>query len=118
MKGRSGDFTGSLQVLIDLGTIGGLTEEQLLEQFASRRDDGAELAFEVLLRRHGGMVLRVCQGALGNLNDADDGFQATFLVFVRKARSIRKHAALGSWLYGVARRVSLKAKRRCSSPRA
>jgi RNA polymerase sigma factor (sigma-70 family) len=111
VKGRSGDLTSSLQGLINLGTIGGLTDEQLLDQFANRRDGGAELAFEVLLRRHGSMVLRVCRSVLGDCHDADDAFQATFLVLVRQAQSIRKHASLGSWLYGVARRVSLKSKR-------
>lgn len=111
VKGRSGDFTSPLQGLINLGTIGGLTDEQLLDQFASRCDGGAELAFEVLLRRHGGMVLRVCRSVLGDRHDADDAFQATFLVLARQAHSIRKHASLGSWLHGVARRVSLKAKR-------
>jgi HlyD family secretion protein len=99
VKGRSRDLSGSLQALISLGTIGGLTDEQLLEQLASLRDDGANLPFEVLLRRHGGMVLRVCRGVLGNSTDADDAFQATFLILVRNAHAIRKQASLASWLY-------------------
>jgi RNA polymerase sigma factor (sigma-70 family) len=111
VKRGSDDLTSSLQAIINLGAIGGLTDELLLEQFAARGDDGAELAFEVLLRRHGSMVLRVCRGVLGNSSDADDAFQATFLTLIRKPQSIRKHASLASWLYGVARRVALKAKR-------
>ena len=115
MNGRSGDLTGSLQALYHLGTIGGLSDEQLLEQFASRDDGGAELAFEVLLRRHGGMVLRVCRGVLGDSHDAEDALQATFLILVRKAHSIRRRGSLASWLYGVAHRVALKAS--CAATR-
>jgi RNA polymerase sigma factor (sigma-70 family) len=79
----------------------------LLDRFAAHRD---EAAFEELLRRHGPMVLGVCRRLLGDGADADDAFQATFLVLVHKAASVRKGTSLGYWLYGVARRLALKAR--------
>jgi RNA polymerase sigma factor (sigma-70 family) len=86
---------------------GGLTDAQLLESFIVRRD---EVAFEELLRRHGPLVLGVCHRILGEANAADDAFQATFLVLVRKAASIVPPSGVGPWLYGVARRTALKAR--------
>jgi RNA polymerase sigma factor (sigma-70 family) len=79
----------------------------LLERFLGLRD--AE-AFATLVRRHGAMVLGVCRRVLHSAHDADDAFQATFLVLIEKARSIARREALGSWLYGVAYRVALKAR--------
>jgi RNA polymerase sigma-70 factor (ECF subfamily) len=84
-----------------------LTDGELLEQYLAGRE---EAAFELLLRRHGAMVLGVCRRVLRNEADAEDAFQATFLVFVRKAASIRSRAAVGNWLYGVAHNTALKAK--------
>src|SRR5215472_4149253 len=86
-----------------------LTDGQLLEAFAARRD---EASFEVLVWRHGGMVLSLCQRILRDSHEAEDAFQATFLVFARKAGSIRSTGALGSWLYKVAYRVALRARAR------
>src|SRR5262245_45729087 len=84
-----------------------LNDEQLLERFLTHHD---ESAFETLLHRHGPMVLGVCRRVLGNVHDAEDAFQATFLVLVKKAASLTRRALLGNWLYGVAYRVSLDAR--------
>src|SRR5437016_9404611 len=74
-----------------------LSDAQLLECFIARRD---ELAFEILVRRHGPMVLGVCRRVLGNHHDAEDAFKATFLILVRKAPSIKPRELVGNWLYG------------------
>lgn len=79
----------------------------LLAEFATRRDP---VAFERLVRRHAGTVWDVCWRVLGNATDADDAFQATFLVLVRSARSAARVQSLGGWLYGVAFRVASKAR--------
>src|SRR5262245_53461987 len=81
----------------------------LLERFVHRRD---EEAFAAVVRRHGPAVLRVCRRILGAGPPAEDAFQATFLVLVRRAASVRPDGALGGWLCGVARRVALKVARR------
>jgi RNA polymerase sigma factor (sigma-70 family) len=86
---------------------GAMTDGQLLECFLARRD---EIAFEALLRRHGPMVLGVCQRVLGSTHEADDAFQATFLVLLRKATSLRQPELVGNWLYGTAYRAALEAK--------
>jgi RNA polymerase sigma factor (sigma-70 family) len=83
------------------------TDRQLLERFARRQD---KAAFETLVERHGPMVLAVCQRVLHHSQDAEDAFQATFLILVRKAATISKPELLGNWLYGVAYRTALKAR--------
>jgi len=84
------------------------SDSQLLDAFLGRRD---EAAFADLVRRHGAMVLGVCQRVVGRLQDAEDAFQATFLVLARKANSIRPREKLPSWLYGVALRPAMAARR-------
>jgi RNA polymerase sigma factor (sigma-70 family) len=99
-----------VQRLWNLGTAVGLTDAQLLARFAARHEDGAELAFETLVQRHGPMVFRVCRGVLRDEHAAEDAFQATFLVLARKAPSLWVKDSLGSWLHGVAHRVASRAK--------
>jgi RNA polymerase sigma factor (sigma-70 family) len=91
------------------------SDGQLLERFISVHD---EHAFAELLRRHGPMVLGVCRRLLGHVQDAEDAFQATFMVLVRKARSVTPRELVGNWLYGVAYRVALDAQARSSRRRA
>jgi RNA polymerase sigma factor (sigma-70 family) len=85
----------------------GRTDGQLLEAFLTRRE---EAAFAMLVRRHGPMVFGVCRRILGHREDAEDAFQATFLVLLRKGDSIRPRQAVGPWLYGVAYRTALRAR--------
>ena len=84
-----------------------LSDGQLLERFTAERD---EAAFTVLVRRHGPMVLGLCRRAVSHQQDAEDVFQATFLVLARKASSIRQGQALSSWLYAVAHRLAIRAR--------
>jgi RNA polymerase sigma factor (sigma-70 family) len=83
------------------------SDEELLRRFKAGRDEGS---FHALLRRHGPMVLDVCRTVLRNQADAEDAFQATFLVLACAPGSIRRAASLSSWLYGVAYRTALKAR--------
>ena len=88
------------------GVVAGLSDAQLLDRFLAQSDAGA---FEALMARHGPMVLSVCRGIVRDPRDAEDAFQATFLVLVKKAGSIRGRDALGGWLYRVAHRVAIQA---------
>src|SRR3984885_7616200 len=84
------------------------TDAELLSRFVKQQD---KLAFELLFWRHGPMVWAVCRRLLGNSPDAEDAFQATFLVLARKARSVGNGAALGGWLHKVARHTALNARK-------
>jgi RNA polymerase sigma factor (sigma-70 family) len=90
------------------GASGGVSDARLLERYASGRDEGA---FAALVSRYGRLVRSVCWRVLRHEQDADDAFQATFLVFASKAGSIRENTSVGSWLYGVAFRTAMNAKR-------
>ncbi len=94
------------QTLFNLGSLGALPDGELLSLFASRRDEAGELAFAVLVERHGPMVHRVCRSILRDEHDAQDAVQATFLVLVRRGGSVRNRGSLGSWLHGAALRVA------------
>jgi RNA polymerase sigma factor (sigma-70 family) len=94
---------------------GALSDERLLERFLRHRD---EPAFEALVRRHGPMVLGICRRILRDPHDAEDAFQATFLALVRKAATLATRELLGNWLYGVAYRTALYARRKASRRRA
>jgi len=116
----SGDVGRHLGRLFGAGSAVGLSDGELLERFAHRRDESAEAAFETILARHGSLVLTVCRQVLGDAHAAEDAFQATFLVLVRRAGSlrVREPGSLGPWLYGVAYRIALKARQGAARRRA
>jgi RNA polymerase sigma factor (sigma-70 family) len=96
-----------LRKLADRSQAADLSDGQLLKHFIEQRD---EAAFAALVRRHGPVVLSVCQRVLHNVHDSEDAFQATFLVLARKAHAIAKQGSVGSWLHGVAYRIAVRAK--------
>lgn len=107
---------GPLQVVISRirGMVAGkprleLTDRQLLDRFATQRDEGA---FATVVERHGPMVLSVCRRVLRDAHEAEDAFQSTFLVLARKAASVHWHESVANWLHGVAYRVAMKARSR------
>jgi RNA polymerase sigma factor (sigma-70 family) len=102
-----GGFQRQLQRLFGAGTVAGVTEAGLLARFLTQAD---EAAFESLVARHGPMVLGVCRRVLNDPHDAADAFQATFLVLIRKAASLRDADRLGPWLHGVATRIAVRAR--------
>ncbi len=116
--GQAGRLIQQLRQAVLARDGGGMTDGQLLECYLTFSDTPAhgdvagvrQAAFEALVRRHGPMVLSVCRRVLNNWHDAEDAFQATFLVLVRKATSIRPREMVGNWLYGVAYRTALEAK--------
>ena len=112
MAGSPSDGTHrQVHRLFNFGAVGTMSDSQLLDRVASRRDEAAEAAFEELVIRHGPMVLRVCRGVLRDAHDAEDAFQAVFLVLASRAGSIRRSGSVASWLFGVARRVAARGRR-------
>jgi RNA polymerase sigma factor (sigma-70 family) len=110
--GKTGEVGRQLEVLWTSGTLTGLSDSQLLSHYVNPRgrDAMAEAAFRELVNRHGPMVLAVCRQLLRHPHDADDAFQATFLVLVRQARSIRVDQSLAPWLSSVAYRTARRAR--------
>jgi RNA polymerase sigma factor (sigma-70 family) len=89
-------------------------DEQLIEQFLTGTRHEAETAFEVLVKRHGPMVMGVCRQVLNRQEDAEDAFQATFLALARKAGTIRERRVLACWLYEVAYRIAIRLRARAA----
>ena len=114
---RRGAAGRHAHTLIRVGAVGGLTDAQLLEKYATHGGEVAELAFAVVVERHSPMILRTLRSALRDPNDVDDAFQATFLVLLRRAGELEVEGSIGPWLHGVACRVasavrSTRARRR------
>jgi RNA polymerase sigma factor (sigma-70 family) len=110
MTGKDGALLHQINTLFNVGAIRELTDGQLLERFSAGPREAAELAFAALVERHGEMVLRVCRAQLDNRHDTDDAFQATFLVLVKKARTLWVRDSLGPWLHQVAFRTAACAR--------
>lgn len=107
-----------IRSLYEFGPLGGATDARLIEMFLRSEGTGREEAFSTLVRRHAPMVLGICRRMLRGSPDADDAFQAVFLVMARKAHSLRRADALRPWLYGVSVRVAKAARRRAARRRA
>ncbi len=111
-------FGEQIRSLFAAGSLGGLPDGQLLDLFRAGDAGRSEQAFEVLVERHGPMVLGVCRRLLGDPHLAEDAFQAAFLILARRARSERDRDALGGWLHRVARRVATRSKIRVDRRKA
>jgi RNA polymerase sigma factor (sigma-70 family) len=113
---QSGIVLERIQTLFQEGRIETMTDGQLLQRFAAHRAEAeraaeaAGLAFEVLVLRHGPMVLGVCRRVLRDPHEVEDAFQATFLILARRAGSVRKPEVVGGWLRKVAYRVATRAR--------
>ncbi len=119
MAGSASDrVLGQVHRLFNFGAVGTMSDGQLLARFVSRRDQAAEAAFEELVIRHGPMVFQVCRNVLHDAHDAEDAFQAVFLVLANRAWSIRQNASVASWLFGVAERVAIRGRRTAARRRA
>jgi RNA polymerase sigma factor (sigma-70 family) len=103
-------FRHRLDILFQFGAAGDLSDGQLVEQFLNDKDGSDQMAFRVLVERHGPAVLSVCRQVLGKSHDAEDAFQAVFLILARKARSLRKPDSVACWLHGVALRVAVRVR--------
>ena len=98
--------------MVDARQVRELSDQELLQRFKSQQD---QAAFQALVRRHGVMVFDVCRCVLGDNANAEDAFQATFLVLASKADSIRNTTSVGSWMHGVAYRTALRAQRQSAT---
>jgi RNA polymerase sigma factor (sigma-70 family) len=104
------ELPSQLTSLLKFGVVGDCSDGQLVQRFLTARDGAEQAAFTALVVRHGPMVFSVCREVLDNACDAEDAFQATFLVLARKAGSVRKLDSLASWLHRVAVRVAIQGK--------
>jgi RNA polymerase sigma factor (sigma-70 family) len=113
-QGQIGSLLRHIRRIIGAAAPADTTDGRLLEQFCRQGD---EPAFAALVRRHGPLVMGVCRRLLHDPHDAEDAFQAVFLILARRAGSIRRPEALSSWLYGVAYRVAARARAQSSQRR-
>ena len=102
----------SLETLFNAGALGTLSDPELLKCFCNDHGARGQEAFRILVERHGPMVLGLCRSLIPDSHEAEDAFQATFLVLVRKGQGIWVRDSMGPWLYGVATRVARRARRR------
>src|SRR5437763_91745 len=109
MPGSGANLLTSLKRAFSEEELSRESDGDLLERFAEQRDAAS---FAVLVKRHGALVLGICQRILHDHGLAEDAFQAVFIVLAKRAGAIRKREALASWLFGVARRVAQNARRR------
>jgi RNA polymerase sigma factor (sigma-70 family) len=100
-----------LELIFSGGASSALSDGQLLDRFLGQAGETSEQAFDALVTRHGPMVLRVCQQIVGNRHDAEDAFQAVFLVLARSGGSVRRQESVASWLYGVSLRVAARSRK-------
>ncbi len=110
-----GALVGHLRHLLNPQAAGDQTDGQLLERFLAHRE---EAAFAAVVQRHGPLVLGLCRRLLGNIHDAEDAFQATFLVLARRAGALDRRGSLAGWLYGVAYRIAVRARLQAARRRA
>ena len=106
--GPGDDILRQIGSLLRHGTVTGLSDQQLLERFANDRD---EVAFAALVERHGAMVQRACRGILRDEHEAQDAFQAAFLLLARRAGRLWIRGSLAPWLHAVAWRVAIDARK-------
>jgi RNA polymerase sigma factor (sigma-70 family) len=113
-RGNLSDFLRHVTRGLAAEMLGDDSDRPLVERAMAARDLAA---FQAIVSRHGPMVYRVCWRVLQHPQDAEDAFQATFLILARKLRTLRKHASLASWLHGIAHRVALKARAQAAARR-
>ena len=107
-QGKLEPILRHIQQVIDSTSAADLTDADLVQRFVHHRD---KVAFTVLVQRHGGLVLQVCRRVLRQEADAEDAFQATFLILARKASAICKRSSLSCWLHGVAFRTAMNLRK-------